>query len=70
MNTNKLKALLAEFGHTQADFAKILNCSEPTANRKINGKDKFTYLDLVRIREAYQLTSARFDAIFFESIVS
>lgn len=70
VNTNLLKALLKEHGHTAQDYAKVLNCSMTTAYNRINGLSEHSHTELYRVRHRYGLSNERFISIFFDPKVA
>lgn len=65
VNTNLLKALLKEHGHTAQDYADILKCSMTTAYGRLNGLTEHSHTELYAVRQRYGLSNERFIAIFF-----
>lgn len=69
-NTNEFKAELARHGDTLITLAEKLNISTVSLSLKVNGKRDFKQGEIAKIKELYQLTTDRSDAIFFTSNVS
>lgn len=65
MNTNLLKAKIAENGDTQAQLAASIGISASNLNDKINGKVSFRQKDIAAIRARYKLSAEDVDHIFF-----
>ena len=67
MNTNKLKAVRIEKGHTQKSLARIIGMSEKTYNRKELGLIEFTGKEILIISNTLNLTMDMVNEIFFEN---
>ena len=65
MNTNLLKAKMAEYSDTQADLAAAIGISASNLNAKLNGKVSFRQNDIAAIRTQYNLSAEEVDRIFF-----
>lgn len=70
INSNLLKALLKEHGHTAQDYANVLKSSISTAYSRINGITEHSRTELMAVKEHYGLSNERFIAIFFTSKVN
>ena len=66
-NKNKLMAVIAENGETQAVLAKVLGMSRVTLSRKIseNHNAMFTQGEISAIIKHYNLSQAQISDIFF-----
>lgn len=65
INSNLLKALLKEHGHTAQDYAKVIKSSVSTAYTRINGITDHSRTELMAVLEHYGLSNERFMSIFF-----
>lgn len=70
MNSNLLKAKMAENGDTQAKLAAYIGISASNLNDKINGKVSFRQSDIAAIRKRYNLSAEDVDRIFFGNELS
>ncbi len=70
MNSNLLKAKMAEYGDTQAQLAAYIGISASNLNDKINGKVSFRQSDIAAIRKRYNLSAEDVDLIFFGNELS
>lgn len=70
MNTNELKAEIARHGDTMLTLAEKLDISTVSLSLKVNGKRDFRQREIAKIKEIYQLSNDRTDAIFFAMSVS
>lgn len=62
----KLKSVMALYGDTISDLAKLLNKTEQTIYNKLREDGtEFTQGEIAKIKDRYQLTMAEVDAIFF-----
>jgi transcriptional regulator with XRE-family HTH domain len=52
-NRAKIKALMAEHGHTQADLAIVVDVTVGQLSRKINGRADFRIEELLAIANHY-----------------
>lgn len=69
-NTNELKAEIARHGDTMLTLAEKLDISTVSLSLKVNGKRDFRQREIAKIKEIYQLSNDRADAIFFALNVS
>lgn len=65
INSNLLKALLTEHGHTAQDYANVINSSMTTAYSRLNGSTEHSRMELLAVKEFYGLSNERFMSIFF-----
>lgn len=70
INSNLLKALLKEHGHTAHDYASVIKSSVSTAYNRINGLSEHSRTELMAVKEYYGLSNERFISIFFASKVN
>lgn len=59
------KARLAESNKSVRDVANILGCNESTLYRKMSGESDFTRNEIQLFRQAFDLSPAEVEAIFF-----
>jgi len=64
MKTNELKAEFARHGKTYEDISKLLNISEGSVQRKVNGLTQFKPSEISVLKDALNLTPERVDEIF------
>jgi len=57
INTNKLKACMAEQGYNINKTASALNMSVPTYSRKLNNKKDFTISEVLNICNLFKITN-------------
>jgi len=65
LNRNKLKAKVIENGFAMKQIAKMLQISESTLYRKINGKSDFTRKEIQDLKEILNLDTKTAEEIFF-----
>lgn len=65
MMKQKIKAVLAKFGHTQNDLAEILGITYQSVSIKLNGHKDFTQSEIFKIMVCYELTPEEVVDIFF-----
>lgn len=65
MLKQKIRDMLAKFGHTQTDLAEALGITYQSVSIKLNGKSDFTRSEIYRIMKMYNLTSDQLYDIFF-----
>ena len=63
----KIKKLLAKYGHTQNDLAELLGITYQSVSIKINGKKDFFQSEIYKIMVCYQLTPEEVVDIFFSA---
>lgn len=64
--SERLKCVMALYGNTVSDLAKLLNRTEQTIYNKLNDNGtEFTRIEIAKIKDWYQLTMEEVDAIFF-----
>ena len=62
----RLKCVMAMYGDTIRDLAKLLNRTEQTIYNKLNESGtEFTLVEITKIKDYYQLTMDEVEAIFF-----
>lgn len=62
----RLKSVMALYGDTISDLAKLLNKTEQTIYNKLREDGtEFTQGEIAKIKDRYQLTMAEVEAIFF-----
>lgn len=49
-----------------AELARVLNCSYPTACSRMTHKSDFTREEIAKVKAAYDLTAEEVDEIFFQ----
>lgn len=65
--SERLKCVLALYGDTITDLAKLLNRTEQTIYNKINDDGtEFTRVEIAKIKDWYKLSMDEVDAIFFD----
>ena len=65
--SERLKCVMALYGNTISDLAKLLNRTEQTIYNKLNDNGtEFTRVEIAKIKDWYQLTMEEVDAIFFD----
>ena len=69
-NTNELKAEIARHGDTMITLAEKLDISTVSLSLKVNGKRDFKQREIAKIKDIYNLSNDRADAIFFALSVS
>jgi len=65
MMKEKLRKILAEYGHTQNDLAELLGITYQSISIKLNRKSEFTLAEVFKIVHAYNLTPEQVYDIFF-----
>ena len=55
IDLKEIKACMAKHDHKQKDIAVILDLSENTVNKKINGKRDFTVQELAVLAKMYKV---------------
>lgn len=65
IKTDLLKGLLRENGDTYEDYAKVIDKTIATTQSRLNGKKQFTWTELYKTKEHYNLSDERFIEIFF-----
>lgn len=55
MNLAKLRGLMAENGMTQKDVAQLLEINENTFKKKILGKSKFSFEEVVKLSKIFKV---------------
>ncbi len=55
MNTNKIKGLMAEYGHTQTFVAKYLNLSYNGFSKKLNNQNEFKASEIKKLADLYNV---------------
>jgi len=65
LNRNKLKAKVVENGFAMKQIAKMLQISESTLYRKINGTSDFTRKEIQDLKEILNLDTKTAEEIFF-----
>lgn len=72
MNKNELLSIMAKNGDNQEDLAQAMGISRCSLNKKINENNSayFSQLEILAMKERYQLTSKQIDVIFFTPNVS
>lgn len=72
MNSNKLRSVMILHGDTNKSLADFLGMTPQTFSAKINERPnkngdpaEFTYGEMKKIRERYNLSSEEFESIFF-----
>lgn len=55
IDLKEIKACMAKHDHRQKDIAVILDLSENTVNKKINGKRDFTVQELAVLARMYKV---------------
>ena len=64
---NNLKAEMTRHGVSKKQLAqKLLNMSEWTLNRKLNGSSQFTLADMSKIKEVFRDSTISY--LFFEAL--
>lgn len=64
-NKNKLKSKIIECGYSMEQIAQILEINPATLYRKFAQETEFTRKEIVRLKEALNLTLQEIDNIFF-----
>lgn len=64
MNANKLKAKIVEKEFTIAMISDLMNVHKSSLYRKINGSDRITVYDAMRLKEILGLTNDEASDIF------
>jgi len=57
MNTLKFKAWMVEHRVTQKDIMELLDLSRTSVNKKVNGKEDFTLIQIRTMCEKYNLSA-------------
>ena len=70
MNIKKLKLKMFENMPDNDDsfnreLVKVLDISMPTAISRLNGESKFTYDEITKLKNTYNLSAEEIDEIFF-----
>ena len=65
IKTELLKGLLRENGDTYQDYAKIIGKTVTCLQGRLKGKTMFTWEELAKTKEHYNLSVERFMNIFF-----
>lgn len=55
IDLGEIKACMARNGHRQKDIANILDLSENSVNKKINGERDFTVQELATLAKTYDV---------------
>jgi DNA-binding helix-turn-helix protein len=63
----KIRAMLAERGHTQADLADLLGITYQALSIKMNSHTDFKRMEIYLIMKCYELTADELVDIFFAS---
>ena len=69
MDAKKLKIKMLEHmpgDSFNAELARVLNCSYPTACSRMSRKSDFTREEIAELKAAYDLTAEEVDEIFFQ----
>lgn len=56
MYTNRILGLMRENGQTQKELANLLEISEYTLRRKLQGKNEFKVSEILKISEIYNVS--------------
>lgn len=59
------RAKVIEHGKTMRDAAIVMGCSEAALSRKVNGISDFTRNEIQLFRQAFNLSAADVEHIFF-----
>lgn len=64
-NRDLFRAKIVENGKTMKDAATAIGCSEAALSRKVNGISDFTRNEIQLFRQAFSLSPAEVESIFF-----
>lgn len=64
-NRDLFRAKIVENGKTMKDAAAAIGCSEAALSRKVNGISDFTRNEIQLFRQAFGLSTAEVESIFF-----
>lgn len=70
IKTELLKGLLRENGDTYNDYAKVIGRTVTCLQSRLKGKTQFTWEELIKTKEYYNLSDERFLNIFFSKEVT
>lgn len=70
MNKNMLEAEMKLFGDTGTTLAEYLGISRGTFSLKLNSRADFNQSEIAKIKDRYNLSPQKIDAIFFDITVS
>lgn len=65
MKSNELKAEFIRYEKTYEDIAKLLDISEGSVQRKVNGTTQFKPSEIAILKTILNLTPERIDEIFY-----
>lgn len=70
INTNKIKARMAELGMTQKDLAAYLGIAVATVSQKLNNIRPMTLNEALKIADLLRIEDSKFREYFFSSTVA